>query len=386
MRVLIYDPEQYVDFENDTANLEVRLPLLNSGAVSEHADFVYQRVFVMHGPTVLHSMAVKEALAFKPDFLLYSTSWFHQSPSIETMREIQESGIPILSVLYDSMHAPPDYEIELFKLSAGTCVINSFSNYCRYRYWAERAMPEKVILFAGGHTAFTNFFQPIALDKTMDVLVMGSLYGRRVEFTMRMKAALAARGISLNILGGNFHDLPDTQNENAIASKGPVSKLWVGWPDYLKAINSTRICLCPSALDDRDVINGKLFQYMACGAFTLAERNDEIALLTEGSGFDLYRSEDECFATIVDMIAHPDKRAAKAKSVHDWYRRSFDYRRFWNDNVSALMQRRQIPAPLPHLEAEYQRRARAWTAEGPAPANDGDWLRTLFPATRGSSN
>ena len=48
MRVLIYDPEQYVDFENDTANLEVRLPLLNSGAVREHADFVYQQIGRAH--------------------------------------------------------------------------------------------------------------------------------------------------------------------------------------------------------------------------------------------------------------------------------------------------------------------------------------------------
>ena len=44
MKVLFLNPEQYVRWEDEPSNHELRLPILNCGVVREHRDYCYQRV------------------------------------------------------------------------------------------------------------------------------------------------------------------------------------------------------------------------------------------------------------------------------------------------------------------------------------------------------
>ena len=67
MKVLFLNPEQYVDFENEPSNYQVRLPALNSGMISEHVDFVYQRIFRKSGA---RSAPEKNRGIFQVDSLL----------------------------------------------------------------------------------------------------------------------------------------------------------------------------------------------------------------------------------------------------------------------------------------------------------------------------
>ncbi len=354
MRVLFLDPEQYVDFENEAANYEVRLPMLHSGAVTAHADFVYQRIFNWHGPAVLHRFTLTEVAAFRPDVIVFLAGWYNQCPRIDTLRELRDQGIAIFSVIFDSMRQPEDYELALFEVSDGVCVVNSFTNYCRYRHWAEASGLAKTVVFSAGHMVWTDFFKPMAVEKTRDVLILGSLYRRRLTFTRDLAKALEGDGIGVEALGGNFHDLPDTQVEGGNPTDGPMSKRWLPWTDYRAAIVSSRICLCPTAADDRDVLNGKIFEFVASGVCTLTEWNRDIEMLAGGSGIGLYRTLDECADMIRRLIADPAAREAAAARTLAWYRANFDPSRFWHDALKATQARMPIAAGTPFLEDHYR--------------------------------
>ena len=354
MRVLFLDPEQYVDFENEAANYEVRLPMLHSGAITAHADFVYQRIFNWHGPLVFHRFTLTEIDAFRPDVVVFLVGWYNQCPKIETLREIRSRGIAIFSVIFDSMRQPEEYELALFEESDGFCIVNSFTNYCRYRHWAESRGEPKAVVFSAGHMVWTGFFKPMETEKTRDVLILGSLYRRRLTFTRELAKILEPEGIRVEALGGNFHDLPDTQVECGNPTDGPMSKLWLPWVDYRSAILSSRICLCPTAADDRDVLNGKIFEFIASGVCTLTEWNPSIEMLAGQSGIGLYRALDDCVDMIRRLMADEAARKAAAEGALAWYRRHFDPSRFWRTSLEATHARQPIAAPVDFLEAKYQ--------------------------------
>ncbi len=92
MRVLFLNPEQYVSWENEPSNYELRLPILNCGAVTEHNDYCYQRKLRATGREEVEREVLAMVEAFKPDIVINSTTWPSQSVGLTTLHEIMRRG------------------------------------------------------------------------------------------------------------------------------------------------------------------------------------------------------------------------------------------------------------------------------------------------------
>ena len=98
MKVLFFNPEQYVDFENEPSNYQIRLPALNSGAISEHRDFIYQRVFRESGKDAMNQAALEAYQVFEPDVVINSLCWWQECISSQTLAKIRKGGGKVISI------------------------------------------------------------------------------------------------------------------------------------------------------------------------------------------------------------------------------------------------------------------------------------------------
>lgn len=78
MKIFFLNPEQYVNWENEPSNYQLRLLIINCGIVTEYKDFVYQRVFRSEGRDVMHSKLLQEIFDFRPDLVVNSTTWLKE--------------------------------------------------------------------------------------------------------------------------------------------------------------------------------------------------------------------------------------------------------------------------------------------------------------------
>lgn len=67
MKVLFFNPEQYLDFENEPSNYQCRLPILNCGLPIEPVDHVYQRDLRSDGREAMDRAALAAVDAARPE-------------------------------------------------------------------------------------------------------------------------------------------------------------------------------------------------------------------------------------------------------------------------------------------------------------------------------
>jgi len=171
-----------VPFEDEASNYEFRLPILNSGIVSEHRDFVPQRECLRVGHAAMEQLFLKEVSSFNPDVIFNSVGKNEDYPSPSVLNLVRESGVRVVTAAWDSFLKPRHWEIDLYNCSDYLLTADSFTNYFRYRLLAELTNDPKKVMFFQGSQVFTDFFRPTQEKKDIDVLFLGSVYGSRVNF------------------------------------------------------------------------------------------------------------------------------------------------------------------------------------------------------------
>lgn len=346
MKVLFFNPEQYVPFENEPSNVQLRLPILNCGAVTGHHDHVYQRDLRSAGRAAMDRRALEAAAAVRPDIVVYSATWEHENLSPWVLRTIRDGGpdrpgIPVVSMLWDSWIVPTTAEAELLANSTVLVVGDSLHTYLRCRLAAGRLWPAPRVAFFAGQV-FTDLVRPLPDEPVLfDVTLLGSNEGRRAGLVARLAEELPRRGIRFNKAGG----LVDS-------SKGgfALTDDWVSWDEYVRIVNRSRLCLNSATDPTRLQIKGKIFDYMACGVACLTDGNVETRRFIPEGAVALFEDEEGCIARILQLLGDDAERARIAEAGHRWLLETFDYKRFWSGILGAA--RGEAPVPtLPLLEA-----------------------------------
>ena len=251
----------------------------------------------------------------------------------------------MLTVFWDTWPDSLPHEIELTLNSDAILVMDSLTNYFKFRLLAELHGRPGTVAFAP-IAVFTDVVRPTKTAKSRDVLMLGSNEGQRINLTRFLAAGLADRGVSMTRLGGLI-DEENADEENA--------KNWIGWEDYVAAINSTKIGLSSQTQPDRLQIKGKIFDYFACGVFCLADENPELREIVPPDCLAFYRDEADCLEKILYFLDHDDEREAIAARGLAWLNGVYDYKTFWRETVEHLTGKGDQFPVLPGVESGYAR-------------------------------
>lgn len=104
--MLFLNPEQYVGWEDEPSNHELRLPILNCGMVREHRDYCYQRVLKAAGRAVMDREILTLVEEFQPDLVNNSTTWPNQSVGSGLLHAIMGRGVPVYTQVWDTFLEP----------------------------------------------------------------------------------------------------------------------------------------------------------------------------------------------------------------------------------------------------------------------------------------
>jgi len=341
MRVFFFDPEQYVSFENEPSNYELRLPIVNCGLVTEYRDFVYQSVLRREGSEAMNAAALREVQNFNPDLVVYSTSWPNETLSVNTLQQIMQQGVPLLTHVWDTHTTHLKHEIEWFSNCNYFAVADSVSNYLFYRYLARNKKYKwtQGVLFTGGNNVFTDVFARKQCERPYTVTMLGSNEAARAELIKQLRPALAARNIKLEKFGGlidSFKKRPEFE----------ANDHWIPFDAYVDVINRSKICLSSQTQTNRCQIKGKVFQFLACGAFCLTDFNPEIEKIIPAGCVAYYDGVEDCISKIVYYLEREEEREAIAERGYRWFHQTYNYKVFWSEVLRSIITK---DAPLPEL-------------------------------------
>lgn len=337
LRILFFNPEQYVPFEHEPSNIQCRLPILNCGLEIEKFDHVYQRALRAEGFSAMEREALAAVDAVKPDLVVYSATWEHENLSSWTLAAIRQRGVPIISVLWDSWIEPTVSEVELFSQSDVFVVCDSLHTYLRCRQLATWESRERQIAFQGGHV-FTDLLKPDwTVEKDIDVLILGSNEGERANLVSQLSEQLPPLGIRFAKMGG----LVDSTRGDTFS----LSDNWIDWPSYVRAINRAHICINGTTDPGRLQIKGKIFDYMACGSLCLTQTNVEIERFLPSNTVATFDDADSCINQIRELMIDTERRKAIAEAGYLWLSEAFDYRRFWKSVLLAALGQAKVENP-----------------------------------------
>ncbi len=341
MKVFFFNVELYVNFEDESQNYILRLPILNSGLATEYRDYIPQRVLREQGSEAMNKRALSEVLEFNPDLLVYETPHPSELLNPAVLEEIMKRGIPILTAVWDSyIHLGlRDYEEEWLRNCNYFAVIESITNWYRYRYISKDILTEdkripgmRGFIFGGGNHIFTDVFKKKHLEKKYDVSLIGSNEGQRVYLLNYLREELPKYRIDLYNTGGNVDDTKGVPKQGLKQTADRVSI-----EHFIEVINQSKICLSSQTQPDRSQIKGRIFEYLACGAFILSDSNPDLKRLIPDSCIVYYDSPEDCVNKIVYYINHEEERIKVADSGYQWFHQQFNYKKFWSKFLKAVV-------------------------------------------------
>ena len=342
MRILFFNPEQYVDFEDEPSNYELRLPILNCGLDIEHRDYIYQRVLRSQGRDAMNAKALEEVQEFKPDLVVYSTSP-NESLDSSVLQQIMKLGIPVYIHVWDTHVKPGPHEREWFDNCNYFGVADSVTNYLKYKIQAKNHARIIGVIFTGGHNVFTDFFCSNNTPKKYEVTIIGSNEGQRVELIKYLKKNLEAYSIKIHKFGG----LVDSTK-----GVGRLTDNWVSWEKYREIISSSSICLSSPTQPTRQQVKGKIFDYLACGSFCLSEYNREVSQIIPEDCIAYYKDFDDCLRKIVHYTTHQEERERIARNGYNWFQQTSNYKKFWSSFIEAAVNK---SGELPEIEFKFKK-------------------------------
>jgi spore maturation protein CgeB len=344
MRVLFLNPEQYVDFENEPSNYQVRLPALNSGMISEHVDFVYQRIFRKSGAAAMNEAALKAQHDFRPDIVINSLCWWQECIDWQTLAAMRLAGSKVISIYWDTWINALPHETEIFLNSDYILVFDSLSSYFKYRLLGEqRGNSDKVIFSPIG--VFTDTIRPIKIKKDIDVLMLGSGEGQRADLIFYLKKELANKNVNFQHIGGLVDDTRANKND---------AGNWIDWDSYAKTINRSKICLSSQTQSDRKQIKGKIFDFFASQSFCLTDNNPELKTFVPDHCLAYFKDAEHCLSQIQHYLEKENDRKDTAMSGYQWLTETYRYQDFWQNTFNVALGTSKKINQLPGVEEAYQ--------------------------------
>jgi spore maturation protein CgeB len=308
--------------------------MLSSGYITEHKDFIYQRIKKELGLGGMIRTATEVVIEFKPDLIVYITGWSKDDIPVQLIKGFEEIGIKVLTIAWDTYPGATPLEFRqnsLYNSTSLFCEACSFISYARFRFWKEQLNPNKGVLYLSGNNILKNQFKNLSLKKDIDVAIIGSLYKARIELIAFLDKNLSSIGIKIAHFGGYFDEstgLPDEKRTHTLKRLSDE--------DYVNVINRSKIVLCPSGAEGQWAVRGKIFEIMSCSTFCLAEDNFDIQQTIPREKLATYRNYDDCLKQIVYFLDHEDERERLAVSSHEWCIQTYDSVKFWQkffDNI-----------------------------------------------------
>jgi spore maturation protein CgeB len=142
-----------------------------------------------------------------------------------------------------------------------------------------------------------------------DVLFIGTGFPERGQFM----AELLAAGVPLTIFGNGWHRLKEWPRiKDAWKRPGTTDD-----PDYVRAIQSARICLGLLSKENRDLHTTRTMEIPSIGSLFVAERTAEHRYLyDEGSEAFFWSNATECAALCNSLLVAEDNRQNVAYNGH----------------------------------------------------------------------
>lgn len=344
MKVLFLNPEQYVDFENEPSNYQVRLPALGSGVITDHADFAYQRSYKTSGKEVMNEEAINIFNKFRPDIVINSMCWWQECLDWQTLATMREAGSKIISIFWDTWINALPHETEFLLNSDAVLIMDSLSNYFKYRLLVEHHGSSTKIIFSP-IAVFTDLIRPTDIEKDIDVLMLGSREGQRADLITYLDENLINHGINFQHLGGLLNDSDSDKN-----SKNG----WIDWKTYAEVINRSKICLSSQTQSDRLQIKGKIFDFFASQTFCLTDNNPELKRFLPNETIAYFNDKIHCLSQIRHYINNETKRTLTAKKGYQWLKDNYSYKIFWDNILNFTLGNIDQTIQLPCIEEAYQ--------------------------------
>jgi hypothetical protein len=323
VRILFLNLENSVDFEKESQNYLLRLPLLDCGLPIEHRDFSHQRILKTKGRRAAEEEALTIVRTFRPHLVVYAHTWLYGDLSPDFFSAARAKGAKIVSCIWDSYTVPAHGELQLFQLSDCLLVADSLNAYLRWRMLSAMVGGPAVGLCMGMY----HFPPEPAEPKRRDVTILGSVFGERLALAHFLRDGLSKHGLELYTTGGIYSD-----GEEALAYRA----LWLDWEDYGRVIRESRICLNSQTARERMQIKGKVFEIVGRGTLCLSDANRESARMFPSDVFPLYGSHAECLELVLHYLRDEPARLAKEQEMTSWMKRNFDSRDFYSGLVRAV--------------------------------------------------
>ncbi|MBI4663444.1 MAG: glycosyltransferase family 1 protein [Verrucomicrobia bacterium] len=371
MRVLFLNPEQYVSWEDEPSNYELRLPILNCGVVTDHRDYCYQATLRKDGKDRMNREILALVDGFQPEIVINSTTWPEQSVGSGLLQEILRRGVVVHTQVWDSFVNPEPHEMEWFYSCTHLGIASSISSYLRYKAMAQAGCGPRGVVFTAGHHVFTEFFRKLDVPKVYDVTILGSNEGLRTIHKKFLQSRLPGLGISFHKLGG----LIDWEKCQGPQDRQKLTDKWIPWHEYVKVINQSKVCVCSQTGQGRDQIKGKIFEFLSCGALVLTDASPQTQKLVPPWAVAYYTDVPDCLEKAVHYVLNDAERERTSRLGHEWFHSQYDYRKFWSAFLRTAV-RSEGPLPVAHFEESHR--------EGPVAAVKP--TETVEPrALRGSS-
>ncbi len=260
-----------------------------------------------------------KTIDFKPNLIIYSPhhSGIHLDQS--DIKVIHSQEIPVLLTIWDSYPYPWVNHIEGHWLSSATyiAVVDSITSFYKYKALSLCYQNLKGVVFFGGNHAFTDIFKHEPLKKEYDVFFMGSKVDIRGDLIKYLEEHFADSDVSL-FVGGGFS-----------------AQQALSYEKYVELVNSSKICLS-SDTQGNQKIKGRIFEYLACGAFCLSDCTQETARFFPSDCLVTYTDFDDCIDKIIYYLNNPAEREAIAQRGHQWFHKTFNYQKFWISLLVAI--------------------------------------------------
>ena len=323
IRILFLNLENFVDFQKESQNYLVRLPILNCGLSIEHRDISHQRALKTKGRRAAEDEALSALRSFRPHLVVYAHTWRYGDLSPDFFSVARAEGAKVISCIWDSYVVAAHSELQLFQNSDCLLIADSLNGYLRWRLLSAMVGGPAVGLCMGMY----HFPPEPTESKQRDVTILGSVFGERMELARFLRDGLQKQGLELYTVGGMY-----TEQDKELAYR----QLWVDWEPYGKAIRQSRICLNSQTTSDRMQIKGKIFEIVGRGTLCLSDANPESARMFPPNIFPLYRNHAECLEIILHYLGDEPARLAKEQEMMSWMKQNFDSKAFYSSLIRAV--------------------------------------------------
>ena len=336
MRVLFLNPSQYLSWDQEPLNHELRLPILKCGLVSDHRNFDYRSWTDVHGRTAMLDELRALVRSFAPDVIVYVNTLRDWRLSPDELHSLRVGSAKILGMLSDSHNRPTDQEADFFRALDGLIIGDSLFSYTRYRLLAETHFRGKTIIFLPGHQVLPDLFHPGDGTKSYDITHIGTVYGERQAFIEALARSLPAHRRVMQF-GGLFDRTEVRRIGNLILYDYESSVRFLPLAEYARILHESRCCLSLQTDPGNLRVRGKTFEMLASRALCVAQDIKEYRLLLPADGYAPVASAEDAAGQIAALLDDPSELDRRAALGYEWFRDSFDIGAFWRDGLAATL-------------------------------------------------